>query len=125
MQRLLSTEIDSGISQAITDSNKISMLKSIFVDNTIETTITAEKSAFERNTADIWPDYGYFKQQPCDFGIDKENRTKNSILYINQGRQSVKDNKKNYYADHFLIEQVNECINPPEICQIISVRTEK
>ena len=83
----------------------------------IETTITVEKSVFMRNTANIWPDYGCFKQQPCDFGIDKENMPKNSILYINQGHQSVKDNKKIYYADYFLIGQVNECGNPSENLQ--------
>ena len=83
----------------------------------IETTITVEKSVFMRNTANIWPDYGYFKQQPCDFGIDKENMPKNPNLYINQGHQSVKDNKKIYYADYFLIGQVNECGNPSENLQ--------
>ena len=108
------TEIDSCISQAIRDSNKISMLKNAFSDNRVETTITAEKSSFERNIVDVWPEYGYFKQQPCDFSIEKENFPENSIFCLNQGYQSVKDNKKNYYADHFLIGQVNEFLNPPE-----------
>ena len=40
-QRLPSTEIDSVISQAVRDSNKISMSKNVFPDNTVETTITA------------------------------------------------------------------------------------
>ena len=38
----------------------------------------------------------------------------NSIIYLNQGNQSWKDNKKVYYANYFLIGQVNECLNPPE-----------
>ena len=38
----------------------------------------------------------------------------NSIMYLNQGYQSWKDNKKVYYIDYFLIGQVNECLNPPE-----------
>ena len=38
----------------------------------------------------------------------------NSIMYLNQGYQSWKDNKKVYYADYFLIGQVNECLNPPK-----------
>ena len=54
------------------------------------------------------------KQQPCDFGIKKENFPENSIFYLNQGYQSVKENKKSYYADHFLIGQVNKCLNLPE-----------
>ena len=39
---------------------------------------------------------------------------KNSVIYMNQGYQSYKDNKKVYYVDYFLIGQVNECLNPPE-----------
>ena len=48
------------------------------------------------------------------FQFEKENLPENSIYYVNQGYQSVKDNKKIYYADIFLIGQVNECLNPPE-----------
>ena len=61
MQQASSTQIDSGISQSIRDSNKISMSKNIFSDNRVETTITAEKTSFKRNTVDVWPNYGYFK----------------------------------------------------------------
>ena len=111
-QHTPSTEIDSDISQPIRDSNKISTLKNIFSDNRVETTITAEKSSFKRNTIDIWPEYDYFKQQ--SFGIEKENFLENSIFYVNQGYQSVKVNKKIYYAEHFLIGQVNKCLNLPE-----------
>ena len=114
MQHTQSTEIDSSISQAIRNSNKISMTKNIFSDNCVETAITAEKTSFKRNTVDVWPGYGYFKQQPCDFTIEKENFPENSIFYLNQSYQSVKGNKKIYYANMFLIGQVNECFNPPE-----------
>ena len=55
-QRSQSGEIDSGISQAIRDSTKISMSKNIFSDSRIETTITAEEISFKRNTVDVWPD---------------------------------------------------------------------
>lgn len=79
IQQASSTQIDSGITQAIRDSNKISMSKNIFSDSRVETTITAEKTSFERNTVDTWPSYGYFKQQPCDFGIGKDNFPENSI----------------------------------------------
>ena len=97
------TQIDSGISQAIRDANKISMSKNIFGDNKVETTVTAEKTSFKRNAVDIWPNYGCFKQQPCDYGVEKENMPENSIIYVNQGGHSYKDNKKVYFADYFLI----------------------
>ena len=112
--RQASTQIDSGISQAIIDTNKLSMWKNISGDNRVETTITAEKTSFKRNTVDVWPSYGYFNQQVCDYGVDKENMPENSIIYMNQGYQSWKDNKKIYYANYFLIGQVNESLNPPE-----------
>ena len=105
MQHARSTEIDSGISQATRDSNKISTTKNIFSGNCVETAITAEKTSFKRNNIDIWRDYCYFKQQPCNFGIEKENIPENSMFYLNQGYQSFKDNKKIYYADMFLICQ--------------------
>ena len=37
----------------------------------------------------------------------------NPTIYVNQGYQLFKDNKKIYYGDYFLIGQVKECINPP------------
>ena len=45
--------------------------------------------------------------------MDKVNLPENSIIYLNQGYQSYKDNKRVYYGDYFLA-QVNECLNPPE-----------
>ena len=65
-QQKAPTQIDNGISQAIKEANKISMSKNIFGDNRIKTFLTAEKTSIKRNTVDIWPNYGYFKQQPCD-----------------------------------------------------------
>ena len=109
------TQIDSGISQAVRDANKIFMTKNIFEDGIIETAaVTAERCGFKRNTTDFWPNYGFFKQQPCDFGVEKENLSENSLIYLNQDYQSYKDNKKVYYGDFFIIGQVNETLNPPE-----------
>ena len=90
------------------------MTKNIF-DGRVETALTAEKStSFKRNTTDVWKSYGYFKQQPCDFSIKKAHLPENSILYINQGYQSYKDNNKVFYADYCILGQVNQCLNPPE-----------
>ena len=36
------------------------------------------------------------------------------VFYINQGYQSFKDNKRVYYANYYILGQVNECMNPPE-----------
>lgn len=53
------TQIDSGITQAVRYANKISITKNIFGENRIETTVTPEKTSFNRNTVDVWPKYGY------------------------------------------------------------------
>lgn len=54
------TQIDNGISQAIKNSNKISMTKNFLGGDRVETTVTAEKSSFKRNIENVWPHYGYF-----------------------------------------------------------------
>ena len=70
------------------------MTKNVFGDNRIEKTVTADKTSLRRNVVDVWRKYSYFKQHVCDYGIDKENIPENSIIYLNQGYQSWKDNKK-------------------------------
>ena len=72
-----------------------------------------KKNSFKRNTCDVWLNYGFFKHQPCGFGVEEENILENSLLYLNRGYQSYKDNKKVYYGDFFVC-QVNEALNPPE-----------
>ena len=106
-----STEIDSSISRAVKDSNKISMVINIFGDGRIE---TVEKSSFKRNTTDVWWNYGFFKHQPCNFGVEKENISENSLIDLNQGNELPKDNEKVYYGDFVILGQVNKALNPPE-----------
>ena len=59
----------------------------------------------------------FFQQQLCDFNVDKENYPENSKRYLNQGYLTVKDNKKIYYGDFYIIGQVNKCVNPPQDIQ--------
>ena len=46
--------------------------------------------------------------------MKKDKMPENTVLYINQGYQSYKDNKKVYYADYLIVGQINQCLNPPE-----------
>ena len=105
--------IDSGISAAVNDSSKLSMTKSVF-DSRMETTIVAEKDSggFKRNSTDLWQNYGYFKQQACDFSVEKANMPEMTIFYFNQVYLSYKDNKKIYYCDVFILGQVTPMLNP-------------
>ena len=99
------------------NSGNTSMTKSlVFPDMTVETTLVATKfRKWERKKyTNIWPEHGYFKQQPCDFGLDQESFPENSLIYINPGYLTIKDNRKHFYAGYYLIAQIDECANPPE-----------
>ena len=64
------------------------MTKNIF-EGAVESTLTVEKfTSFKPNTTDVWKNYGYFKQQACDFSIEKANLPENNIIYIYQVYQS-------------------------------------
>ena len=111
-----STQIDGSVSQAIQNSCKISTTRNLVFDKRVETTLVATK--FEngngKNTTNIWPEHGYFKQQLCDFGSDMENFPENSLIYINHEYLTFKDNRKLFYADYYLISQINKCANSPK-----------
>ena len=91
------------------------MTKSVF-DGRMETTITAEKdrNSFKRNSTDLLPNFGYLKQQACDFLVEKANMSEMTVFYVNQAYLSYKNNKKNYYCDAYIIDQVTPMLNPPE-----------
>ena len=42
----------------------------VFLDRTAETILTTSKfeNGNSKNIVDIWPEYGFFKQQSCEFG---------------------------------------------------------
>ena len=90
------------------------MRKNVF-DGWVETTITAEKEVgFRRNQMDLWKKYGYFKQQACNFSMEKANMPEMTTFYLNQTYQSYKDNKRICYWDLLIFGQVTPFLNPPE-----------
>ena len=76
-----------------------------FPDKTVETMLLATKleNGNRKNKTNIQLDHGYFKQQPYDFDLDKENLPENYLNYINQGYLTIKDSRKVFYANFFLI----------------------
>ena len=92
--------------------------KMVLPEKKIQATIIASKfdddSGQVSSSSRIWQQYGYFNQQPSDFNMKKNNYPENSIIYINQGYLTIKNSKKMYYGDHFIIGQIIEAINPPE-----------
>ena len=92
----MNPSIDNSVPDTMKRSGKISLTKNIALpEQNIQTNIVATR--FEngngKNTTCVWPEFGYFKQQPCDFGMEKEHHPENSIIYINQGYLIIKDNK--------------------------------
>ena len=107
-------QIDAVNSSVVKDSTKLPMRKNVF-DGWVETTITAEKEVgFRRNQMDLWKKYGYFKQQACNFSMEKANMPEMTTFYLNQAYQSYKDNKRICYWDLLIFGQVTPFLNPPE-----------
>ena len=61
-------------------------------EQSIQTTVvvTRFENGNGKSTTCFWPEFEYFKQQPCDFRMEKENCPENSIIYINQGYLTIK-----------------------------------
>ena len=105
------------MSAAIQGLNKVSLTKNIALpEQNIQTSIVATNSMDDgkKNGDVIWPGFGYFGLQACDFHLDKENMPENSIFYLNQGYWSYKDNRKIYNGDYYILGQIVEYVNPPE-----------
>ena len=86
-----SAAIDSSISTAIQNSNKISLIKIISLpEQNVKTTIVATKTEGigKKNSSVMWAEYGYFKQQACDFHLNKKNIPENCI-FLRKSRLSV------------------------------------
>ena len=58
--------------------------------------------------------FDYFSEQTNNFNIAKVNYLENTIMYINQAYLTIKNNKKMFYADHQILGQIIEVLNPPE-----------
>ena len=49
-----------------------------------------------------------------DFNMEKVNYPENTLFYINQAYLTVKNNKKIFYCNYFILGQIVESSNPPE-----------
>ena len=75
-----------------------------------ENKIGSEEISAER----VWRQYGFFDSGKSYFSMEKVNYPENTILYLNQAYLTVKENKKIYYCDFFVLGQIVEAANPPE-----------
>ena len=101
--------IDSSIATAIRNSSSILMKKVIKNgDERTEMSVSTVKGeeGSKQKCLNIWKDFGYFGTESCDLSIEKANLPKNSVFYVNQGYQSMKDGKKVNYTDVFILAQI-------------------
>ena len=100
--------IDSSIGSAIRNSAGLSMKKVIENgDGRTEVTVaTVNPEEKIKKSINLWENFGYFGTESCDFSIEKANLPENTIFYINQGYQFVKDGQNVYYNDVFIIAEI-------------------
>ena len=75
---------------------------------------TSQNDDGGKKSINLWPEYGYFGTESCDFAIENANLPENTLFYINQGYQSRKDGKKVYYTDVFIIGQIMPLAQQPK-----------
>ena len=115
------TTIDKSVSDAIKVSKHISMKKNIVLpEKNIETSIITTKFDNENGQVStstrVWPSCGYWMAMATayNFNLKENNHPENSIIYINQAYLTIKNNKRMFYGDDFLLGQIIEAINPPK-----------
>ena len=109
--------IDSSISSAIRNCAGLIMKKVIENgDERSEMSVSTVKGEEEgkQKCINLWQDFGYFGTESCDFSIEKANLPENSVFYVNQGYRSMKDGKKVYYIDVFILAQIMPLAHQPK-----------
>ena len=110
---------DKSVSDAIKVSKQISTKKNIVLaEKNIETTIIASKFDSENGQVSTSLRFDQFMGiliKSRVISILKKNYREVSIMYINQANLTVKNNKRIFYGDRFLLGPIIKAIiNPPE-----------
>ena len=96
-------------------------------EKNLETSIIAitfdDENGQDPTSIRVWPNYGYFNQQLTDFKLKRKNHPEIWIIYINQAYLTVKNNKRMFYGDHFILGQIIEAINQPEMFQSMPAKS--
>ena len=90
------------------------MTKVLEKDGRTEMSISTEKEQGKRNSTDLFLKNGF---SACKFVTSlwrSQTCLKILFFYLNQSYLSYEDNKKIYYTDIFLIEQIVPLLNQPE-----------
>ena len=84
MNPTTSSRIDLSICSAIQNSSSIAMTKVIEngADRS-ELTVSTQNEEVVKKSVNLWPNFGYFGTESCDFAIKKANLRENTIFYVN------------------------------------------
>ena len=76
--------------------------------NIVAVTFDNELGSEEVSQERVWKSLGYFDAGKSDYSMEKINFPDNTLLYINQAFLTVKMNKKIYYCDYYVLDQILE-----------------
>ena len=84
--------------------------------NFFAATIENENETVEMSGEKILKKHDFFNAIKSDFNMEKVNYPENTLFYINQAYLTVKNNKKIFYCDYFILilGQIVESSNPLE-----------
>ena len=97
--------IDASISSRIKGSDEIRVTKvrdGSKMEMQVETTTNDKKS----KAVNLWARQGFFLGECSNFNMPKANFPENTLFYVNQGYRAMKDGKKCYYNDLYVIGQI-------------------
>ena len=100
--------IDDSTIQAISSCDKLN-LKKVYQDGQNKTEMSIETSFDDKKkskTLNLWSFGGFFLGDCANFNIEKANLPENTLMYVNQGYKTIKDSKKCYYNDLYIIAQI-------------------
>ena len=76
-------------------------------DGRSEMTVSTVKSVeWGKKCLNLWKNFGYFGNEFCLIFFEKANLPENSVFYVNQAYQSMKDGKKVCYTDVYILAQI-------------------
>ena len=105
--------IDASISSRIKGSDEIHITK---VHDGSKMEMQVEASSYEKTLkqVNLWVRQGFFLGECSNFNIPKANLPVNTVFYVNQGYRAMKDGKKCYYNDLYIIGQIMPLAQQPD-----------
>ena len=106
--------IDDSIIHAISSSDGLNLKKVYDGDKTEMSIETSSGDKKKSKTVNMWSYGGFFLGNCANFNIEKANLPENTLMYVNQGYKTLKDSKKCYYNDLYIIAQIMPLAEPPK-----------